>query len=70
MYVCVCNAVTDRQIRSQSECTRGTVAEVYRALGIKLQCGKCVRTAKCIINELRPQVCDTDASISAFAMAD
>jgi bacterioferritin-associated ferredoxin len=70
MYVCVCNAVTDRQIRSQSECTRGTVAEVYRALGIKLQCGKCVRTAKCIIDELQPPARDTAASIPAFAMAD
>jgi bacterioferritin-associated ferredoxin len=53
MYVCVCNAVTDRQIRSQSECGLGTVAEIYRALGIKLKCGKCVPTAKCIIDKLR-----------------
>jgi len=67
MYVCVCNAVTDRQIRSQSECTRGTVAEIYRALGIKLKCGKCVPTAKCIIDELQPR---DAASIPAFAMAD
>ncbi len=54
MYVCVCNAVTDRQIRAQSESSRGTVAEVYRALGIKVKCGKCVSTAKCIIGEMRP----------------
>jgi len=70
MYVCVCNAVTDRQIRSQSECTRGTVAEIYRALGIKLQCGKCIPTAKCIIDELQPQARDVAPSIPAFAMAD
>jgi bacterioferritin-associated ferredoxin len=69
MYVCVCNAVTDRQIRSQSECGRGTVAEIYRALGIKVQCGKCVRTAKCIIDGRDPEE-SRAASIPAFAMAD
>jgi bacterioferritin-associated ferredoxin len=69
MYVCVCNAVTDRQIRSQSECGRGTVAEIYRALGIKVQCGKCVRTAKCIIDGLDQEESSL-ASIPAFAMAD
>jgi bacterioferritin-associated ferredoxin len=69
MYVCVCNAVTDRQIRSQSERGRGTVAEIYRALGIKVQCGKCVRTAKCIIDGLDPEESSL-ASIPAFAMAD
>jgi bacterioferritin-associated ferredoxin len=75
MYVCVCNAVTDRQIRAQSECTRGTVAEIYRALGIKLKCGKCVRTAKCIIAEMQPDECsaaspfanDAFSTASAFA---
>jgi bacterioferritin-associated ferredoxin len=71
MYVCVCNAVTDRQIRAQSECTRGTVAEIYRALGIKVKCGKCVRTAKCIIAEMQPEACSEvrdGLSLPAFAI--
>jgi bacterioferritin-associated ferredoxin len=66
MFVCVCNAVTDRQIRSQSECSRhGTVAEIYRALGVRVQCGKCVPAAKSIINGQRLQALDA-ASIRAF----
>jgi bacterioferritin-associated ferredoxin len=69
MYVCVCNAVTDRQIRSQSECGRGTVAEIYRALGIKVQCGKCVRAAKRIIDGRQAETRNA-ASIPAFAMVD
>jgi bacterioferritin-associated ferredoxin len=70
MYVCVCNAVTDRQIRAQSECTRGTVAEIYRALGIKVKCGKCVSTAKCIIAEMQPDASSAvrdGISLSAFS---
>jgi bacterioferritin-associated ferredoxin len=73
MYVCICNAVTDRQIhcqvRSQSECGRATVAEIYRALGIKVQCGKCVPAAKYIINGLQSEA-RSGASSPDFAMAD
>jgi bacterioferritin-associated ferredoxin len=69
MYVCVCNAVTDRQIRSQSECGRGTVAEIYRALGITVKCGKCVRTAKCIINDAQAEA-GASALCPAFAAAN
>jgi bacterioferritin-associated ferredoxin len=69
MYGCVCNAVTDRQIRSQSECGRGTVAEIYRALGITVKCGKCVRTAKCIINDAQAEA-GASALCPAFAAAN
>jgi bacterioferritin-associated ferredoxin len=69
MYVCVCNAVTDRQIRSQSECGRGTVAEIYRALGITVKCGKCVRTAKCIIDDAQAEA-GASALCPAFAAAN
>ena len=41
MYVCLCNALTDRDLRAQ---IRGdaSVAMVYRACGCQPQCGKCV----------------------------
>jgi bacterioferritin-associated ferredoxin len=42
MYVCVCNAITDREIRAQAACERSTVAMIYRSLGTKPKCGKCV----------------------------
>jgi bacterioferritin-associated ferredoxin len=41
MYLCICNAITDRQARAhQSEIC--SVAAFYRALGVKPKCGKCV----------------------------
>lgn len=67
MYVCVCNALTDRKIRSLSECSRGTVADAYRALGIKVQCGKCVPIVRSILDRPQPESSKT-ASIPAFAM--
>jgi bacterioferritin-associated ferredoxin len=42
MYVCVCNAVTDRDVRTHAERDANTVSTVYRSLGFKPKCGKCV----------------------------
>jgi bacterioferritin-associated ferredoxin len=42
MYVCLCNAITDRQIDAHCEGGAASVAMVYRALGVMPQCGKCV----------------------------
>lgn len=42
MYVCLCNAITDRDVRAQASGECCTVSMVYRALGTKPQCGKCV----------------------------
>jgi bacterioferritin-associated ferredoxin len=41
MYLCICNAITDRQARSQRSASC-SVAAFYRALGVKPKCGKCV----------------------------
>ena len=41
MYLCICNAITDREARSHCS-TSCSVSAVYRALGVKPKCGKCV----------------------------
>jgi bacterioferritin-associated ferredoxin len=42
MYVCVCNAISDRDVRTQAEAKYCTVSMIYRSLGTKPKCGKCV----------------------------
>ncbi len=42
MYLCICNAINDRQARSHTDSARCSVAAFYRALGVKPKCGKCV----------------------------
>lgn len=42
MYICLCNAITDRDVRTHGAGEGCSVATVYRALGVKPQCGKCV----------------------------
>ena len=41
MYVCLCNAITDRAMRACAERDCPTVSSVYRSLGAKPKCGKC-----------------------------
>lgn len=49
MYVCLCHAVTDTQIKDaviQGDCS---LADVKKRLGVGDQCGKCVNMASQII---------------------
>ena len=52
MYVCLCNAVTDTQIKeavSRGECS--SMRDLNRQLGVSIQCGKCGRDAKALLRE-------------------
>lgn len=48
MYVCLCKAVTDRQIRDLAN-GGACYAEVRKELGVATQCGKCGQQAKTIV---------------------
>ncbi len=53
MYVCICNALTDSDIRRAAEQDRAArPAEVFAACRCRAQCGTCVR-AVCTILGLR-----------------
>lgn len=49
MYVCLCKAVTDRQIHESISRGASSFAEVRRELGVSTQCGKCCQMAKSIV---------------------
>lgn len=43
MYVCLCHALTDRQVRAAiDQGGAGTPAQVFRRLGCAPCCGKCI----------------------------
>jgi bacterioferritin-associated ferredoxin len=52
MYICVCNAVTEREIRhcAQLGCT---MVDLREQLGVCTGCGKCKHAAKQILREER-----------------
>jgi bacterioferritin-associated ferredoxin len=54
MYICVCNAITEREVR---DCVRSgccSMDELSAALGVGTCCGRCRPVAKEILDEARP----------------
>lgn len=41
MYVCICNALTESDVRAAETAGAATHGEVFRHYGVKPQCGRC-----------------------------
>jgi len=55
MYVCVCNGVTDRDIRQAAQAGCGSIAELTMRTGCGACCGSCVDMACQLLDEARAQ---------------
>jgi bacterioferritin-associated ferredoxin len=55
MYICICNAITERQIKACAEEGACTLADLERCLGVGAGCGRCVHMAKDLLNESRSE---------------
>ena len=51
MYVCVCHAVTDRQIREAADQGAKTLKDLRRELGVTSECGRCATCAKACLKQ-------------------
>ncbi|MGV7210908.1 bacterioferritin-associated ferredoxin [Oxalobacteraceae bacterium A2-2] len=51
MIVCLCNNISDREIRQAVDLGLTTMAELRRDLGVATCCGKCHSCAKEVLNE-------------------
>jgi bacterioferritin-associated ferredoxin len=51
MYVCICNAVSDREIRQCAELGALTIDQVRDALGVATRCAQCANTIEQILRE-------------------
>jgi bacterioferritin-associated ferredoxin len=51
MYVCICNAVTDKQIRRAAASGVDNLYELREALGVASCCGSCADEAESILKE-------------------
>ncbi len=54
MYICLCNGLTDRDLREHRAGEACSVAMVYRALGVQPQCGKCVPFVRRMLQVAEP----------------
>ncbi|WP_372737392.1 (2Fe-2S)-binding protein [Neptunomonas sp.] len=53
MYICICNAVTDSQIKDALDEGATNVSDLNKSLSLGSCCGKCTRTARQIIKQHR-----------------
>jgi bacterioferritin-associated ferredoxin len=54
MYVCICNAITDTQIREAAEAGVKDLVSLQARLGVATNCGSCEEMACAILCENRP----------------
>ena len=52
MYICICNGVTDGQIREAAEQGARSVADLERCLGVAAGCGRCQPYAAELLQEV------------------
>jgi bacterioferritin-associated ferredoxin len=53
MYVCICNAITDKQIRKAAEAGATDLWRLQAELGVATGCGSCKEVASEILHEVR-----------------
>jgi bacterioferritin-associated ferredoxin len=56
MIVCVCNAITEDELRDLTRTGARTPEQAYEALGHELQCGSCLCYAQELIDEARRDI--------------
>lgn len=63
MYICICNAVTQRQVEECAKAGVHSLDELAFELGVGAGCGRC---KECAVDVLRGvHGCDTDAALAA-----
>ena len=67
MYVCLCNRVTDSQIRAAIEDGASSLADVRNSLGVASQCGKCGTMTREILREALVDDVDNDSLFYAVS---
>ena len=55
MYICLCNAITERQIRACAESGARSLCELESCLGVGTNCGRCRPAASEILADHRPE---------------
>jgi bacterioferritin-associated ferredoxin len=52
MYICLCNAITERQVRECARSGARSVDELTARLGVGSGCGRCIECAVEVLREM------------------
>ena len=53
MYICICNGITDREIRQSAASGVCSISELECSLGVGVSCGRCREAAAEILEDAR-----------------
>jgi bacterioferritin-associated ferredoxin len=67
MYVCICHAVTDRDIRSCIEDGARSMRDLRKQLCVGTQCGKCACDVRALLKEATSESSATLGNASCAA---
>ncbi|MFL5812992.1 MAG: bacterioferritin-associated ferredoxin [Bdellovibrionia bacterium] len=68
MWVCICHALTDKDIEAAEAQGAKTELEVYAHYGVKPQCGRCVPTVKCLMKcQNKAPICQAIAEVTKIS---
>jgi bacterioferritin-associated ferredoxin len=65
MYICICNALNDTQIRCVVDSGATSAGQVYAGLGCAPRCGKCVTAVRRMVNEANREQNDAPLLLAA-----
>ncbi len=63
MYVCICNAITDKQIRQAADAGVRDLWQLQAELGVASNCGSCKEHASEILREKRQEAIQGEPEI-------
>jgi len=80
MYICICNAITERQVRAAVDAGATTLSDLEFELGVASCCGRCADTAAdylpggrcssvCTTCPVTIPICAQPAAVAAGAVA-
>jgi bacterioferritin-associated ferredoxin len=61
MVVCVCNGITESEIRKYARGGVGTLSELASCAGVGAGCGRCRQAAEAVLKELEQERSRPDA---------
>lgn len=67
MYVCICKAITERQVIAAAERGAVRLSELRADLGVPGNCGRCARCARAILLAVRDRRAAPRSSSPAVA---
>jgi bacterioferritin-associated ferredoxin len=65
MYICLCNAITDRDIVKAAEQGLRSSDDLAHQLGVGLGCGRCTSCAKSLLSETLARLSRAPATSSS-----